>query len=157
MNLYKVKYRQWNALFSDMYDCEKLSVGENNQEAIDRVKEIADKDARNFEAEIITNVFGYEIKCDDNNSQKSNNNKVYKRIENQYQNDCQIIAEVDNEDNSIDVAVKVDDQPLVTLNVATDGDTITIRKWLGFGDSIDETINIDDITESHQDTEMTLS
>ena len=156
MNLYKVKYRQWNGLFSDMYDCEKLSVGENDQEAIDRVKETADKDARNFEAEIITNVFEYKIKCDDNNSQKTNNDKVCKRIENQIKNDCQIIAEVDNEDNSIDVAVKVDEQPLVTFNIAADGDTITIRKWLGFGDSIDETINIEDIDDINQNTEITM-
>ncbi len=44
-------------MFSDMYNCEQLSVGENETEAIDRVKEVADKDARNFEAKAVTNVF----------------------------------------------------------------------------------------------------
>lgn len=61
MNLYRVTYKQWNDSFSGMYDCEELSVGENEQEAIARVKEIADSDAREFEAEKITKVFGRKI------------------------------------------------------------------------------------------------
>lgn len=41
--------------------------------------------------------------------------------------------------------MKIDDEPLVTLNIAVVGNDIIIRKWLGYGDSVDETINIDDV------------
>ena len=61
MNLYMVKYRQWNSYFSDMYECERLSVGNNKYEAIAKVKEIVSKDAREFAAEKISAVFGYEV------------------------------------------------------------------------------------------------
>ncbi len=99
--------------------------------------------------------FGYEIKFDDENSQKSNI-EYREKIETQTVNGCQIVAEIDNEDNSIDIAVKVDEESLVTLNISTDGDDVTIRKWVGFGDSVDENINIKDIDESNQDNKMTL-
>lgn len=59
--LYKVSYRQWNSCFSDMYDCEELSVGKNEEEAIAKIKEKAESDARFFEAEEITNIFGYKV------------------------------------------------------------------------------------------------
>lgn len=65
MNLYRVTYREWNSSFSDMYDCEELSVGENEEEAIERVKEIAGKDARDFEAVRVLNVFGRKIIFED--------------------------------------------------------------------------------------------
>lgn len=70
MNLYRVTYKQWNSSFSDMYDCEELSVGETEKEAIARVKEIADSDAREFEAEKISKVFGRKIIFEDENAQK---------------------------------------------------------------------------------------
>lgn len=61
MKLYKVKYKVWDMFFSKLYDREKLSVGKDKEEAIDRVKDIVDKDARDFEAEEIESVFGYDI------------------------------------------------------------------------------------------------
>lgn len=232
MNLYRVTYREWNGSFSDMYDCEELSVGENENEAIARVREIAGKDARDFEAVKVTNVFGRKIIFEHDTTQKLNPEEInistiasdvnrqnifdmimeeacrqwccfadeaperktgdgfanffyeifrekekeylesYKelhkgeahsqaniterRIESRLVNDTQIIATVDNDDNSIDIAVNVDDEPLVTLNVSVNEDKITIRKWIGCGDSIDEQINIDDIYEQEQDSEMTM-
>lgn len=232
MNLYRVTYREWNGSFSDMYDCEELSVGENEQEAIARVKEITDKDARDFEAEKISNVFGRKIIFEDDNIQKldtdeinistiasdinrqnifdmvmeeacrqwccfideaperkdgegfadffyeifkekeqeylesykelhkgeahSHANIIEQKIESRLVNDSQIIAAVDNEDNSIDIAVNVEDEPLVTLNISVNEDTITIRKWIGCGDSVDEQINIDDIYDQEQDSEMSM-
>lgn len=232
MNLYRVTYKQWNGSFSDMYDCEELSVGENEQEAIARVKEIVDSDAREFEAEKITKVFGRKIVFESDAAQKLNTEvinistiasdinrqkifdmvieeacrqwccftdeaperktgegfanffyEIFKEKEQEYlenykeihredvnsqtniterkiesglENNTQIIAAVDNDDNSIDIAVNVADEPLVTLNVSVNDDTITIRKWIGHGDSMDEHINIGDIYEQEQDTEITM-
>ncbi len=155
MKLYNVKYKVWNNSLSGLNEHEKLSIGENKKEAIDRVKEIVDKDARNFDVEEISNIFGYSISFDNDNTQKLNGMSL-NRIENENENGCQIIAEVDKEDNSIDIAVKVDEEPLVTLNISTDGNDIKISKWIGFGDSIDECINIDDLDELHQDNGITL-
>ena len=39
MNLYMVKYKQWNSYFSENYERERLSVGNNKYEAIAKVKE----------------------------------------------------------------------------------------------------------------------
>ena len=61
MKLYRVKYRVWDMFFSKLYDREKLSVGKDKEEAIGRVKDIVDKDARDFEAEKIESIFGYGI------------------------------------------------------------------------------------------------
>ena len=76
MNLYKVTYREWNGSFSDMYDCEELSVGENEKEAIERVKKIAGNDARDFEAERITNVFGKKIVFENEQKQVLNSEEI---------------------------------------------------------------------------------
>ena len=62
MNLYMVKYKQWNSYFSENYERERLSVGNNKYEAIPKVKETVSKDAREFAAEKISAVFGYEVK-----------------------------------------------------------------------------------------------
>ena len=61
MKLYRVKYKVWDMFFSKLYDREKLSVGKNKEEAISKVKDIVDKDARDFEAEEIKEVFGHNI------------------------------------------------------------------------------------------------
>lgn len=232
MNLYRVEYREWNTYFSDMYKCEQLSVGKTEQEAIDRVKEVVAKDARFFEAEKISNVFGYKVLFDDDTAQVLNEDKIdistiasdvkrqkifdmvmeeacrqwcdfidkaherkngegfadffyeifkekeqeyledYKKIhkgkaysqakkvkqkiESEVVNDRQIIAAVDDEDNSVDIAVNVGDEPLVTLNVSVNEDSIKIRKWVGCGDGIDEQINIEDINEQQSDSDMTM-
>lgn len=61
MKLYRVEYKVWDMFCSKLYDREKLSVGKNKEEAIDRVRDIVDKDARDFNAEEIESVFGYNI------------------------------------------------------------------------------------------------
>lgn len=76
MNLYRVTYKQWNDSFSGMYDCEELSVGENEKEAIARVKKIAGNDARDFEAERITNVFGKKIIFENEQKQVLNSEEI---------------------------------------------------------------------------------
>ena len=40
---------------------ERLSVGNDETEAIARIKEVVDKDARCFSAQEITSVFGYKV------------------------------------------------------------------------------------------------
>lgn len=67
------------------------------------------------------------------------------QIETTIKNGKKIIAEVDNEDNSIDVAVMIDNEKPVTLNISVDDDKIIIRKWIGYGDSYDESICIDEL------------
>lgn len=67
------------------------------------------------------------------------------QIETTIKNGKKIIAEVDNEDNSIDVAVVIDNEKSVTLNISVDDDKIIIRKWIGYGDSYDESIYIDEL------------
>lgn len=61
MKLYRIKYKTWNMFFSDLNDNEMLSVGNNEEEAINRVKSVVKKDARDFEAMEVDNVFGYNI------------------------------------------------------------------------------------------------
>ena len=70
------------------------------------------------------------------------------RIETKKVNNNQIIAEVDNEDNSIDIAVMIDDEPLVTFNISLDEEKVLLRKWIGYGDSIDEDIYLDEVDEN---------
>lgn len=62
--LYQVSYRVWNSSFSDLNQREKLSVGEDETEAIERVRKTVDSDARDFSATEISNVFGYAISVD---------------------------------------------------------------------------------------------
>lgn len=61
MKLYKVEYKTWNNSFSNLIDREILSVGNDEEDAIKKVKEVVDKDARDFEATEINEVFGYNI------------------------------------------------------------------------------------------------
>lgn len=61
MKLYSVSYREWDMFFSNLNDCRKLSVGENKEEAIERVKQVVAKDARDFKACEIKAVFGHKI------------------------------------------------------------------------------------------------
>lgn len=65
MKLYQVKYGVWNHSFSKLSPREQLSVGNDETEAIARVKEVVDKDAREFSAQEISSVFGYEINVQD--------------------------------------------------------------------------------------------
>lgn len=61
MKLYSVSYREWDMFFSNLIDCRKLFVGENKDEAIERVKQVVAKDARDFKACEIKAVFGHKI------------------------------------------------------------------------------------------------
>lgn len=61
MKLYRIAYRTWNMTFSGLIDREMMSVGNNAEEAINRVKSVVDRDARDFKAEEISKVFGYDI------------------------------------------------------------------------------------------------
>ena len=71
------------------------------------------------------------------------------RIQTKKINNKKIIASVDTEDNSIDIAIVVDefDSP-VTFNISIENDDIVrLRKWIGYGDSEDEEIYLSDIEE----------
>ena len=61
MKLYRVEYKTWNSSFSDLIDGEMLSVGNDKEDAINKVKEVEDKDARDFKAIEINKVFGHNI------------------------------------------------------------------------------------------------
>ena len=61
MKLYSVTYKEWDMYFSKLIECEMLSVGKTEREAIRRVKSTVRKDARDFEAEEIAEVFGHKI------------------------------------------------------------------------------------------------
>lgn len=65
MKLYKVEYRTWNCFMSDLIDREMLSIGNNKNEAISLVMKNVDKDARDFKATEINNVFGHNILVED--------------------------------------------------------------------------------------------
>ena len=61
MKFYLVRYKTWNMFFSDLINREMFSVGESQEDAIRRVKDVVDRDARDFEAKEIEKVFGYTI------------------------------------------------------------------------------------------------
>ena len=62
MKLFKVKYTCYNKNYTSLRNPEILSVGETAEEAISRAKESAPEyDARNFRAEEVSNVFGFNI------------------------------------------------------------------------------------------------
>ena len=64
LKLYQVSYRVWNSSFSTLSERERLSIGEDEDEAIERIKETADRDARDFTAKEVSNVFGCAIRVD---------------------------------------------------------------------------------------------
>lgn len=64
MQLYKVEYKEWNMTFSGLYTKTMLSVGNNEKEAIEKVKKSTGIGAGNFydfKAEKVENVFGCNI------------------------------------------------------------------------------------------------
>lgn len=75
------------------------------------------------------------------------------RIETKEINNKKVIASVDKEDNSIDIAVIINGEPMITLNVSTDEEKVLIRKWIGFGDSEDDEIYLDELYEEEDDDE----
>ena len=60
-------------------------------------------------------------------------------------NNKQVVAEVDKEENSIDIGVMIDGEPKVSLNVLVDDNKIIIRKWINFGDSEEDVIYLDEL------------
>ncbi len=61
LKLYRVTYKIWNSTFSDLIPREALSIGVHEADAIRRLKPGAERDAREFEAKIITEVQGHRI------------------------------------------------------------------------------------------------
>lgn len=61
LKLYSVTYNTWNMYFSDLIPNDMLAVGTDPEDAIQRTKEMVEKDARDFEAKEITNVMGFKI------------------------------------------------------------------------------------------------
>lgn len=113
MNLYMVKYKQWNSYFSENYERERLSVGNNKYEAIAKVKETVSKDAREFAAEKISAVFGYEVKISGDGVQMCSTH--FKELK---QRICELEEEFQNE-----VVAYVDEQAIeyVTESINEDG------------------------------------
>ena len=66
-------------------------------------------------------------------------------------NNKQIVATVDEEDNSLDIAIMIDGSPDITLNISVDEEKILIRKWIGYGDSEDESIYLNDLHEEDEE------
>ncbi len=61
LKLYSVTYNTWNMYFSDLIPNDMLAVGTDPEDAIERTKEMVEKDARDFQAKEITNVMGFQI------------------------------------------------------------------------------------------------
>jgi len=69
------------------------------------------------------------------------------KIETKKVNNKQIIAEACEDDNTMDIAVMINGESMVTLNISVDENKVLIRKWIGYGDSEDEPIYLDDLYE----------
>lgn len=61
MKLYKVRYNIWNVYYPEVIRRERLSIGTDAEDAIERIKAIESISARDFEAIEITEVFGHKI------------------------------------------------------------------------------------------------
>ncbi len=61
LKLYRVTYKIWNSTFSGLIPREALSIGIHEADAIQRLRAEAERDAREFEATIITEVQGHRI------------------------------------------------------------------------------------------------
>ena len=61
LKLYRVIYNVWNSSFSDLLLREEISIGINGEDAIGRLKEKIDRDARDFEAHEIAEVLGHRV------------------------------------------------------------------------------------------------
>ena len=61
MKLYSVTYSTWNGSFSGLNRHSILAVGNGAEDAIQRTKEMVERDARDFRAEEISDVMGFRI------------------------------------------------------------------------------------------------
>lgn len=68
MKLYNVTYDEWKCDFSGFIHRTKLSVGKDETDAIERVRQLPDveNDARNFVATKVENILGYEVVIKEN-------------------------------------------------------------------------------------------
>lgn len=61
MKLYEVAFNTWNISFSGL-NCHKvLAVGVSSEDAISRVQQTVERDARNFKASEIKEVMGHKV------------------------------------------------------------------------------------------------
>lgn len=65
MKLYQVGYYAFNDSFSDMKFYHMLAVGTSSEDAIERAKKVAPKEARDFRAYPVYDVMGYRIRVGD--------------------------------------------------------------------------------------------
>lgn len=61
MKLYKVNYKIWDVYAFETIRRERLSIGANEEEAIERIRANESASARDFKATEITEVFGHKI------------------------------------------------------------------------------------------------
>lgn len=61
LKLYRVTYKIWNPTFSGLIPREALAIGVHEADAIQRLRAEAERDAREFEATVITEVQGHRI------------------------------------------------------------------------------------------------
>ena len=71
LKLYSVAFFTWNESFSNLDRHDVLAVGYEMKDAIQRVKEAAERDARDFTATEITDVVGFKISAVEGLEEKS--------------------------------------------------------------------------------------
>jgi len=130
--------------------CEHISNEEDLYLALHNTIGMTNDEISNFSIEGLEKYYVEEPSIRNNKTETASQEIPFGRsmaIRTEKENDTQIYAEVSVDDNSLDVAVLVGDDSLVTLNVSTDGENILIRKWVGYGDSEDDCINIENLLE----------
>ena len=139
-------------LLDSMIDwiCEHISNKDDLYLALHNTIGMTNDEISNFSIEGLERYFVEEPSTRNDKTETASPETPFGRsmaIRTEKENDTQIYAEVSIDDNSLDVAVLVGDDSLVTLNVSTDGENILIRKWVGYGDSEDDCINIENLLE----------
>ena len=139
-------------LLNSMIDwiCEHISDEEDLYRALHNTIGMTNEEISNYSIEGLDRYYVEESSARNDQTEIVSQETPFGRsmaIRTEKENDTQIYAEVSVDDNSLDVAVLVGDDSLVSLNVSTDGENILIRKWVGFGDSEDDCINIENLLE----------
>ena len=132
--------------------CEHISDEEDLYRALHNTIGMTNDEISNYSIEGLERYYGEEPSARNDKTETASQEIPFgrsKAIRTEKENDTQIYAEVSVDDNSLDVAVLVGDDSLVTLNVSTDGENILIRKWVGYGDSEDDSINIENLLENN--------
>lgn len=139
-------------LLNSMIDwiCEHISDEEDLYRALHNAIGMTNEEISNYSIEGLEGYYVEEPSERNDQTENAPQETPFGRsmaIRTEKENDTEIYAEVSIDDNSLDVAVIVGDESLVTLNVSTDGENILIRKWVGYGDSEDDCINIENLLE----------